>query len=126
MGVDPLYLAWDVYCTSPQDASRIRESLARAADVNRVLTIEIESGGKSSKAFHRIGDYFENIQVFLQTNGNPNTVRVVFHRRSEAGRFWKDIMARIVRSVDETGTRRAVRLAYRGNDCLDWGIPKPA
>src|SRR5438270_6386247 len=103
---DPLHLAWDVHCTSPQEASRIKESFARAADINRVLTIQIESGGKISEAFHRIGDYFVSIEVFL-TDGNPSTVRLVFHLRPEAGRFWKDIMARIIRSADETGTPHA-------------------
>src|SRR5260370_3327918 len=118
MRTDPLYLAWEIHCSTPQDASRIKKKMVEEIDVDRVLTIEIQSGGVSKTARHRIGDYFETIQILPEINRNESTIRLVFHRRPEADRFWKDVMARVIRAADETGRPEAIKLTYRGNDSL--------
>jgi hypothetical protein len=122
---DPLYLVWDIFFSSPQDVPSITEKLVRETDSNRVITIEIESGGMRSKGQYRVAAYFESIQIFTGLNETQNTIRLIFRRRPEAGRFWKDIMAKVVRAAEESGKLKAVKLAYRGNDSLNWSIPNP-
>src|SRR6266849_4911037 len=77
MRADPIYVAWDIYCSSPEVTRSIREKLVHESDSDRVLTLEIQSGGMKSKAFHRIGDYFESIHIVPKTDETQNTIRLV-------------------------------------------------
>ncbi len=49
---------------------------------------------------HRLGDYFADIRIEPESATNPTSLRLVFHRQPNAGRFWKDLMVNIVQEIE--------------------------
>lgn len=117
---DPLYLAWDLLCPSPEAASRVQELLLRECCPDAVLTDVVTSAGTTVEVAHRVGDYFDEVLVLPAPGSMASRFRVVFYRSPEAGRFWKDLMARILRRASEARTDVSLTLAYKGDTCLDW------
>jgi hypothetical protein len=117
---DPLFLAWDFHCSSPEEQSRIGELVYKKSRPDAVLIDSLFSAGVTSEVVHRIGDYFEKVLVLPEVDGDPCKLRLVFHRHPSAGRFWKDVMIRIMRAVQDAGQNVKVSLVYQGDECLDW------
>jgi hypothetical protein len=117
---DPAFMAFDVRCPSPDEAARVEEAVRRLGKRDAVHTHTVTGGGKTAEVAHRIGDFFEDILVRPRLGEDARALRLVFHRRLDAGRFWKDIMVRIVRAVEQMCPSASVVLAYRGDESLDW------
>jgi hypothetical protein len=64
---------------------------------------------------HRYGDYFVNIRVLPVVQPAP-TFRLLFHCRADAGRFWKDLMARVLQRLRHTAPKTTATLAYQGDE----------
>jgi hypothetical protein len=64
--------------------------------------------------------------VVPRVGEDPRSLRLVFHRRPDAGRFWKDLMVRMVRLVEQSFPSAAVVLAHQGDEGLDWAHSSPA
>jgi hypothetical protein len=63
---------------------------------------------------HRLGDYFVNVRVLPGRPEDPSAFRVLFHRRPDAGRFWKDFMAQLLGAI--RGTSATTTLDSRGDE----------
>jgi len=52
-----------------------------------------------------VKDYFSNIDVLsCENDGTDNPAfKIVFHVRKDAGSFWKDVISRVLKSVEELG-----------------------
>jgi hypothetical protein len=91
-------------CPTPEKRQQA-EQLARA-DINlrNDLTSVVRSfpGGTEERttAHHRLSDYFEDIRIEQQA-GDSAAFRLVFNPRENADKYWKDLMARILRSVSD-------------------------
>jgi hypothetical protein len=116
MRYDPLFIACDVRCPSPEAASQVQELLRRETTPGAVMTVPVVSSEAASELSYRIGDYFEETLVLPDQDGDCQTFRLVFHRHPNAGRFWKDLMVRIIRSVEQAGPGISVTMVYRGDD----------
>ncbi len=121
---DPLYLAWDVLCSSEGDARRVADVLQREARPDSVL-VDIAATGDPALALdritsYRVGEFFREVIVFPALDGDLSKLRVVFSRLPSAGRFWKDAMTRLLQAARETTDGVSVRLAYRGDEPRDW------
>ena len=123
---DPLYFAYDVHCPSPAEATRIQEMVRRDCATDAQMVVSIVSSEESCEKSYRIGDFFSDIFALPGLGGDTRALRLVFHRQPRAGRFWKDIMVRVLRSIENSGPDVAVNMAYKGDDCLDWGLFTPA
>src|SRR5262245_26808766 len=130
---DPVFMAWDVRCDSPAESSRAREWLLGHAAPDAVWVDQKYSAGVTSEDRHRVGDYFQEVRTVPDLGGDPCCLRLVFHRRPDAGRFWKDVMVRILNGVNRAGPTQQAKLAYRGDEPVDWSqpalppwVPKPA
>jgi hypothetical protein len=66
------------------------------------------------KESHRFGDYFVSIRVLPPAQPEP-TFRLLFHRRTDAGRSWKDLMARVLQGIRRTVPTTTATLAYQGD-----------
>jgi len=63
---------------------------------------------------HRLGDYFAAIRLLPDSQANPTSFRLVFHRRPDAGRFWKDLMVNILQEIEATPQKAAIDLDSKG------------
>ncbi len=120
MRSDPVFHAFDARCRSAEEAARVREALSASSGPDAVIPDLVRSRGQEASVAYRVGDFFREVLTLPGVGGDACAVRVVFHRRPDAGRFWKDIMVRIVRAVEQTVPSAAVQLAYRGDEPLDW------
>ncbi len=126
MRYDPVFIVCDVRCPSSEEASRIQETLHRKCVPDSVMIDTVVGGGVTSEVSYRIGDFFSEILILPGLHGDPSAFRLVFHRHPQAGRFWKDIWVRIIRSVEEAGPNISVKLTYKGDEYLDWSQLTPA
>jgi hypothetical protein len=117
---DPLFLLWTVNCPSPEDCRRLQRWLPDQIAPEVVFVDEVRAfpGGNEThrREPHRLGDYFESVQVFPSGEETPTFFRLLFHRRPTAPRFWKDLMVRILQKVREEAAQTTTRLEYRGDE----------
>ncbi len=63
---------------------------------------------------HRLGDYFTAIRILPDSQANPASFRLVFHRRPDAGRFWKDLMVNILREIEAAPQKASIEVESKG------------
>src|SRR5438067_9440572 len=92
----PTYTSWKITCPSSEEARALQQWLSSRIDLDRVLTDTVRvtpNGVEQVQAVrHRLGDYFAAIRVLPDAQADPAAFRLVFQRRPDAGRFWKDLM----------------------------------
>jgi hypothetical protein len=63
---------------------------------------------------HRLGDYFADIRMLSDSQANPASFRLIFHRRPVAGRFWKDLMVNILQEIETTPQKASIAVDSKG------------
>ena len=109
----PQEVAWDVTCPSTAEARRVRDLLDREASLDAVVVVRVTGGGTTREETHRLSDYFQAIRVGPRAPDEPCALRVVFQRLPQAGRYWRDLMIGLLRSVREVSAGITVAMAYR-------------
>jgi hypothetical protein len=103
---EPSVITWTVHCRSDQAARNVVDLLAKITQSDSVLTDEVRSfpGGVEQRREerHRIGDYFREIRWDCLAN-EQFSLRLVFVRSESSPRFWKDVMARLLQAVRNSG-----------------------
>jgi hypothetical protein len=70
----PIHTTWKITCRSPENAQALQQWLADRIDLDRVLTdpIRIMPGGAEQVQTvpHRLGDYFEDVRVLPDSQGD--------------------------------------------------------
>lgn len=106
MRIDPEYIAWKLQSGPSTDLEQIQELLHKRTSLDAVQVFMRTSspGGvrKTEEIPYRIGDYFQHIEISPLEN-DAAALRIMFHRRPDAGRLWKDLMVKILRSAQEAG-----------------------
>ena len=105
----PTYTTWRITCRSPEQAVALQQWLSSRIELNRVLTdtVRVTPNGveQVQSVDHRLGDYFADIRIMANPQANPASFRLVFQRRPEASRFWKDLMVNVLQEI-ETGPQK--------------------
>ena len=117
---DPLYICWLVRCEPASDAQRLREWLPDQVRPDRTVSEWIRAFPEGEKSLAagavRIAYYFDSICLHPGLPEDPATFRIVFRRRPDASRFWKDIMARILQEIRNRSPQTTTTMEYRGDD----------
>src|SRR5204862_4722811 len=100
------------------DVQSLRHWLASRIELDRVFTdtVRVNPNGMEQvqTVLHRLGDYFAAIRMLPDPQANPASFRLVFHRRPEAGRFWKDLMVNILQEIETTPQKASIELESKG------------
>src|SRR5579872_6323317 len=95
----PLHTAWLIRCRDAAAAAQLGGRLAELIDLDRVVedVVRTVPGGEEKREVvrHRLGDYFTAIRLLPATD-DAAALQLEFTRRSDAGRFWKDLMVFIL------------------------------
>jgi hypothetical protein len=73
-------------------------------------------GEAAQEERHRLRDCFQEIRVEPHSAGKPDTVRVIFQRLPGAGRYWRDLMVRLLKFVRNVDNGVTITMAYRTED----------
>jgi hypothetical protein len=117
---DPLYLLWEIRCVSQEQSVSLQETLRRdtfseATILDEKLTCSEKKELRQAEV-HRIGDYFERIQIWPAADPASTSFYLLFQRRTDSGRFWKDVMVRVLGIVGHSATDATAKLVYRGDE----------
>jgi len=116
---DPLFLLWTINCPSSEDCRRLQRWLPDEITPDAVVVDEVRGfpGRIETRCRepHRLGDYFESVQVFPSSECASRSFRLLFRRRPTAQRFWKDLMVRILQKVRAQAAQTTTTLEYRGD-----------
>jgi hypothetical protein len=119
---DPIFTSWFVHCSSPEEAQRLRDFLSDRITQDTTIenTVRACPDGVETQRIeqHRLGDYFADIRLLPGPADATTIFRILFERRPEAGRFWKDLIVRILRSLHQVSTEVTTTLDYRGDEDL--------
>src|SRR5438105_4532957 len=117
---DPLFLLWTVRCPSAEDCRRLQRWLPDQIAPDAVLVDDVRAFPEGTATRrgepHRLGDYFEGVQVLPAADESPTSFRLLFRRRPTAPRFWKDVMVRILQEVRAEAAQTTTTLEYRGDE----------
>jgi len=117
---DPLFTSWLVKCSSAEESQRLQQLLRAAihADAAYVDIVRPSPKGTESSATiaHRLGDYFSDICLLPGGPAGSLTFRIVYSRRADAGRFWKDLMVRTVQEIRKSSPGATTTLEYWGDE----------
>jgi hypothetical protein len=114
----PIYTSWTIACHSPGAAQALHQWLSSRIDLDRVLTdtVRVIPNGvdEVQTVRHRLGDYFADIGTVPDSQANPAAFRLVFQRRPKAGRFWKDLMVKILQEIESAPQKASIDLDSKG------------
>jgi hypothetical protein len=114
----PTYTTWNITCGSHAECEAVREWLSDRIKLDRVWvqTIRTMSGGVEDEKSvpHRLGDYFTAIRTLTGSQNNSASFLLVFQRRPDAGRFWKDLMVNVLQEIETSPERPVIALESKG------------
>jgi hypothetical protein len=113
----PLSLSWLVTCRDPEGARAVQGWLADRLRLDRSWDDEVHaypSGAHQVQVeHHRLGDYFADVRVLPAPPDQPESFALLFLRRPDAGRFWKDLMVNALQELE--GRPEVVAVARAGD-----------
>src|SRR5436305_572389 len=95
MRYDSLFSAFDVHCSSVEEADRLRALVSQRGDPETLTTYQVTGGGETGEVTYRMGDYFVQVLIVPNLGGDRQAFRMVFCRHPQAGRYWKDLMVHL-------------------------------
>lgn len=113
------YTTWKITCQSPDDAQALQQWLAPRIDLDRVWTDTVRTAPNGVERVqtipHRLGDYFAEIRTLPDSQGRSESFRLMFRRRADARRFWKDLMANVLGETRNGALAASVVLDSKGD-----------
>jgi hypothetical protein len=117
---DPVFTSWLVRCASREDAGKLQQWLRDGLAADCVCEDVVRSGtgdqATSAVERHRLGDYFADVRPLPGPPDDPTSFRVLFHRRPDAGRYWKDLMLRVLQVLRRAADNATTTLEYWGDE----------
>ena len=114
----PTYISWKISCRSCAETQSLQQWLAGRIDMDRVITDTVRAAPEGVEQIqiigHRLGDYFADIRMLPDSEENHASFRLVFHRRTGAERFWKDLMVNILEEIEATTHKASIELDSKG------------
>lgn len=115
---DPVYTVWRIEFASEEALKGIEDRLRAAADRTAEWSHTITSypfgAAITTTETHRFDRYFADVRVAM----GPTllTRLLLFRRLPDAPRDWKDVMAKVIRDIQDRAANTSVTLEYRGNE----------
>lgn len=119
---DHLFFSWHVQCGSEEEARSIRQWLEAFPLTSLTFsdTIRAFPGGSEVSQTQRqvVGDYFASVRILPEVS--PGSFQLLFQRKPDAPRHWKDVMMYVLRMVRDGGVHKEptpvqIVLKYRGD-----------
>ncbi len=114
----PTYTTWKITCQSSEEAQALQQWLSSRIHLDRVMSdpVRVNPDGveQVQTVPHRLGEYFAAIRILPDSQANPASFRLVFHRRPDAGRFWKDLMVNILQEIETSPQPAGIQLDSKG------------
>ncbi len=114
----PTYTSWKLTCHSPEDAQALQQWLSSRINLDRVLTDTVRATPNGVEQVqtvqHWLGDYFADIRMLPDSQANPASFRLVFHRRPDSVRFSKDLMVNILQEIEAIPQKVSIELDSKG------------
>jgi hypothetical protein len=114
MRQSPICTTWKITCRSREGMEALQHWLSDRIALDRVLTDTIrvipDDVERVETVQHRLGDYFADIRILPNGHVSPESFGLVFHKRPEAGRFWKDLMVNILQEIEATSRTISIEL----------------
>jgi hypothetical protein len=103
------HLSWLVTCDLPGELRKAEDAARHEASLDRIIEVKSQSapGGVLRTTLHyrgRLGDLFTSVRVLAEPTGGRNAFGLDFYPADDANRFWKDIMVRILRAVQQSAS----------------------
>jgi len=115
----PSHTTWKITCRSSEQAQALQNWLSSYIDLDRVLadTVRVTPHGvpQVQTVRHRLGDYFAAIRVLPGSRADSASFQLDFSKRSDAGRFWKDLMVDILQEIEAAPQKAAIELESKGD-----------
>jgi hypothetical protein len=96
-------VSWLISCDRPVELQRAEQIARSESALGNVITDVARAfpNGKEATVVrhHRIGDYFGAVDVCSSRNGDTKSFMLVFHPLPAADRYWRDMMAEVLRSI---------------------------
>jgi hypothetical protein len=112
----PTYTSWKITCGSAEDAQALQQWLSSRIALDRIITdtVRVMPNGVEhvQTVAHRLGDYFADIRLVAEA---PASFRLVFQRRPDAGRFWKDLMVNILQEIETAPQKSTIAIESKGD-----------
>jgi len=106
MTYDDATITCIIVCNSWETMRQAEQVAIRASALDNIfadVAIAFPNGIKEQTTRHyRLGDYFKRVQVLPDDSSGSTSFMLVFEPRQGAGRYWKDLMVRILASVQES------------------------
>ena len=116
---DPIFTLWAVHCPSAEVVSRLRPEVEKLTHCDAIFTDAAETQPMGvvsvNRTPHRVGDNFTGVRILPPTPEEPVTFRILFVRRPEAGRYWKDVMVRTLKTLRDLEPDISTEMKYRGD-----------
>ncbi len=113
----PTYTTWKITCRSSDEVQALQQWLSSRIDLDRIMTdtVRVAPNGveQVETVPHQLGD-FSAIRLLPNSQANPASFRLVFHRRPDAGRFWKDLMVNILQEIETTPPKASIEVESKG------------
>lgn len=124
-GTAPYRVMFELKLSPPASHENVAKVLAKrgrldSVDIAEWVTLREGLEVVRTEA-HTLGDYFLDISLYKSRYGTPSLAYLFFEVRLDAGRFWKDLLHRLVVSVEEAlpGTRATVLSEYKAHPHSD-------
>lgn len=112
------YTCWRISCRTASDSRMLQSKVHSLISLDRRIVDRQRTfpNGKEveRQQDHLLRDYFSEISV-ISSDELVAKFRLVFHRKSMAGRFWKDLMVTILGEVEANLETVSVELEYKGD-----------
>jgi hypothetical protein len=114
----PTYTSWKITYQSTEEAQALQRRLSSRIDLDRVLTdtVRVTPNGVElvQTVQNLLSDYFADIRMLPDSQATPVSFRLVFHRRPNAGRFWKDLIVNILQEIETSDQIASIDLDSNG------------
>jgi hypothetical protein len=125
---DPLITSWVIRCQSEQELATLKAWVLPllSPDWSYVETVIAYPGGirRETVRPHKASDYFTELST-LPASEPPSSFRLLFHRKPDSGRYWKDLMIRFLQEIrarfpgvtivrDDTGEKELLEDSHAG------------
>src|SRR4051794_2161442 len=105
---------WTIRCRSAAECVALREWLSDRLSLDRVVvqTLQTWPGAVEHRATvsHRLGDYFSAIHLQSESGNGSTSLVLVFQRRPDAGRYWKDLMVNVLQEIQASSLQPVIEL----------------
>jgi hypothetical protein len=120
MAKDPRFVVWRLEPATAKDLHKLERTLFRVMRLDHVFTDAVmtlrQGKEQSQRVEHRIGDYFDRVCTLPSDKGEARSLRLFFQRKPGVNRYWKDVMAMVLKHVKSADARASLALDYRVDD----------